>query len=449
MGAFKESLILNVLFPIVDLKYRTHFPYWYKQINKMISWTPNEILKWQTIGTQNLIQTAYNHSKYYHDLFIQNGLKPEDIKTINDLEKIPPLNKEIILSKFDDILLDNHQEYHFKKASTGGSTGNPTQYIKDNESWGFDNAFNTIMWKRTGYNYGDKYLALGSASLFPTNKRSILHEWYYKLKGKIPFNAMNLSEEKLGECVKMIIDNDIHYIYGYASSIYLLAKYISEKGMKDKVQIKACFPTSEILTETYRESIQNTFNCIIDDAYGANDGGVNAHKINGDIGYKVGYNCIVQIRPHNNLNPHFGTALLTDITNVVFPFIRYELGDELELGKHNDLFFNGQILNKVIGRTSDVIELENGSILTSPGFTILFKDLHVKAYRIYKSNPMEITVVLVKLPNFNEIEERLIKDTILKNAGKDVHVILRYEDSIITKKNGKNLFFLNEYNDKQ
>lgn len=443
MSKIKEFLILNTILPLADLKFHTDFSHWYKKINQMILWTPEEIKEWQTIGVQNLIGTAFEHSKYYHDLFIKEGLKPNDIREIKDLEKIPPLTKDIIRERFEDILLDNHQEYHFKKGSTGGSTGNPTQYIKDNKSWGFDNAFNTIMWKRTGYHYGDKFLALGSSSLFPTNKRSFLHEWYYKMKAKMPFNAMNLSEERLEECVKLILDNNIHYIYGYASSIYLLANYILAKGFNNKLDIKACFPTSEILTETYRDCIHKAFGCIIDDAYGAHDGGIIAHKIDGDIGYKVGYNCIVQIKAHNYNNANFGTALLTDITNVVFPFIRYELGDELELGEGYNQFHNGQVLKRIIGRSSDVIEMENGSVLTGPGFTILFKDLNFKAYRIYKSNPMEITIEVVKTKDFKMDEEKLIIDTFHKNAGKEVNIIIEYKDSIITRQNGKNLFFLN------
>ncbi len=446
MSKIKEFLILNTILPLADLKFHTEFSHWYKKINQMILWTPDEIKEWQRKGVQNLIKTAYEHSKYYHDLFKKEGLTPDDIKEIKDLEKIPPLTKDIIRERFEDILLDNHQDYYFKKGSTGGSSGNPTQYIKDNKSWGFDNAFNTIMWKRTGYHYGDKFLALGSSSLFPTNKRSVLHEWFYKMKAKVPFNAMNLSEDRLEQCVKVIQKNDIHYIYGYASSIFLLAKYVYDKGIGNRIKIKACFPTSEILTETYRETIHKAFNCIIDDSYGANDGGIVAHKIDGEYSYKVGYNCIVQINNHNDMNPLFGSALLTDITNVVFPFIRYELGDELELGEGYDEFYNGQVLKRVVGRTSDVIKMENGSILTSPGFTILFKDLNVKAYRIYKSNPLEITIEIVKAQGYQINEEKLIINTFHKHAGEDVKIIIEYKDSIITRQNGKNLFFLSGRN---
>lgn len=444
MGTIKENLILNVAMPLADLKFHTHFTPWYHRIREMQKWSPEQIKQWQMEEMQKLVHTAYEHSKYYHELFDLLKLKPEDIQSMEDLEQIPPLTKEIIRERFDDILLSNHTDYHWKQGATGGSTGNPTKYVKDNNSWGFDNAYNLLMWQRTGYHYGDKFLALGSASIFPTNKRSKLHEAYYGLKNKKPFNAMNLSEERLDECVKFIIDNDIHFIYGYASSIFLLAKHVKEKKLQEKLKIKACFPTSEILTDVYRRTIVEAFNCHINDSYGANDGGIVAHKLDDEEGYKLGYNCIVQIKEPMDGKTNYGTALLTDVTNTVFPFIRYELGDILELGDGYNAFHNGQVLTKVIGRTSDIIVLENGRNLTGPGFTILFTNLNVKGYRIFKSNPMEITLEIVKLPAYTDAEEKLIIDTMHKHAGDDCKVIINYKDEIVTRKNGKNLFFLNE-----
>lgn len=444
MGKLRENIILNFMMPLADLRFHTHMTAWYRRLQDMQKWSPEKIKTWQAETLRQLVSTAYEHSRYYHELFDSLKIKPADIRTAKDLERIPPLTKEIIRERYDDILLDNRSQYHWKAGATGGSTGNPTRYVKDNYSWGFDNAYNLLMWQRTGYHYGDKFLALGSASIFPTNKRSLLHDLYYGMKRKIPFNAMNLSEERLEECVRIIVDNDILFIYGYASSIFLLAKYIIDKGLRDEVSIKACFPTSEILTDTYRETIVKAFNCHINDSYGANDGGIVAHKLDNEPGYKLGYNCIVEINEPLDGKDNYGTALLTDVTNTVFPFIRYELGDILELEEGYNSFHNGQVLTKVVGRTSDIISLENGRNLTSPGFTILFKDLNVKGYRIFKSNPMELTLEIVKLPEYTDEEEKLIIDTMHKHAGNDCKIIINYKDEIITRKNGKNLFFLNE-----
>ena len=439
MGILKEKILLGVIAPVSDLLFHTHLGRWYHRLNSMINWGPSDIIAWQNARLRQLVSDAYQYSHYYRNLFDSLSLKPGDIKSAEDLAKIPPLTKEIIREHYDDILLKGKKGLSYRHTSTGGSTGNPTRYVKDNDSWGFDNAFNILMWKQTGYHYGDKFLALGSSSIFPTSKRSVLHDLYYSLKGKIPFNAMNMSEERMDECIKLIKRHRIHYIYGYASSIYLLARHVEKNHLESEVSIRACFPTSEILTELYRTTIERVFGCVVSDMYGAHDGGIVAHNISG--GFKVGYNCIVQTADGSNSGP----VLLTDVLNTSFPFIRYQLGDEALIGEgYNDSYFNGQVLDSVIGRTSDIIRLENGRVLTGPGYTVLFSKLNVKAYRIFKSGPLEITVVVVKGRSYSEKDAALIMDTMHKHVGEDCNVVLEYADSIETRKNGKNLFFLNE-----
>ena len=203
MTSFKEGLLLNGVIPLSDIVYHTGLSSWYHHIGDMLTWNPERIKEWQFARMKELIRDAYIYSPYYHGLFESISLKPDDVRTSDDLKIIPPLTKEIIRDHYDEILLRGKKGLHYRHCSTGGSTGNPTRYIKDNDSWGFDNAFNIHMWKQTGYHYGDKFLALGSSSIFPTSKRSLIHDVYYSLKGKIPFNAMNMSDDVLCNCVKL------------------------------------------------------------------------------------------------------------------------------------------------------------------------------------------------------------------------------------------------------
>ena len=437
MGKIKEFVLLKIILPITDLKFHSGISAWFRQIARMQKWKPSQIEEWQNAKMRELVQDAYRYSPYYRNLFDSLSLSPDSIRTKKDLEKIPPLTKEIIRDHFDEIVLQGKRDLSYRICSTGGSTGNPTRYFKDNNSWGFINAFTILRWKEVGYHYGDKFLALGSASIFPVTKKSFFHDLYYRMKGKIPFNAMNLSEERLQECVELLKRKKIHYIYGYASSIFLLAKYVEDNHLESSLVIRACFPTSEILTDVYRETMERVFKCPVSDMYGAHDGGIIAHKI--DTAYKVGYNCIVQ----TDAVEEMGVAYLTDVTNKAFPFIRYQLGDEVELGDGYNDFYNGQIINKVIGRTSDVIRLGNGRVLTGPGFTILFSKLPVKGYRIYKSGPLQISIEIIKEDAFNSKDEQLVLDTMHKHAGSDCDIVIKYADSIQTRANGKNLYFLN------
>jgi phenylacetate-CoA ligase len=247
-----------------------------------------------------------------------------------------------------------------------------------------------------------------------------------------------MSDDVCKEYIDFIKRNRIRYIYGYASSIYLLAKYVIKTNQK--IDIKACFTTSEVLQDHFKDSIIKAFNCDIMNCYGANDGGISAFALNNGS-FHVGYNCLVRVENLEEKNN--GPALLTDLFNYAMPLINYQIGDELELSNNiHDNAYNGQLINKVYGRTSDVIELENGNTLTGPGFTVLFSKIPVDYYCIEKNGKNSIICWIIKLPNFNENYEKLIEQTILKQAGKNINLEIKYIDKPFLTSSGKRKYFI-------
>ena len=114
MGRLKEFLLVNGVYPVSDLLFHTHISRWYSTLREMFSWSPERILDWQTQRMRELVSDAYRYSPYYRQLFDSLSLKPEDIRTIGDLEKIPPLTKEIIRERYDDILLRGKPGLHYR-----------------------------------------------------------------------------------------------------------------------------------------------------------------------------------------------------------------------------------------------------------------------------------------------------------------------------------------------
>ena len=154
MGAIRESIILNLILPLADIKFKTSFARWYRKIKKMEQWTPEKVKAWQVENMKKRIEHAYVHIPYYHDLFDKLGLKPDDFSSMEDLKKIPVLTKDIIRENFERLIPDDVHKYPYHVGQTGGSTGNPLKFYTDNNSWGFNSAFTTYCWRQTGYRYG-------------------------------------------------------------------------------------------------------------------------------------------------------------------------------------------------------------------------------------------------------------------------------------------------------
>jgi len=438
MRQIKNKFLLYFVLPIMDLIMGTRIFYYYRLIKKMNCWSVDKIQQWQNERFKELIAHFYENSSYFRQVLEEKDLTPADFTTLVDINKLPAINKDIIQKNYDRIVPVNIRQIRHKYASTGGSTGNPLRFLIDYNSWSYTTAIKIYFWQKIGYLYGDRYIALGSSSLFQTNKKSQKHTLYFFLKSGIPLNGMNMSDEKIIEYIEILRSKKVRYIYGYASAIYLLARFVNKNNIK--LDIRGCFPTSEILADIYRIEIEKAFNCPVLDGYGARDGGITAWEIHRGC-FHVAHNSYaetIQISTENS-----GQLLVTDLLNKAFPFIRYEIGDETVLANQSSCSYNGQILTRILGRVSNVIRLENGRVITGPGFTILFKDLNVIAYRTSQINGKKIKLEIQPSDKYSKEEEKIILDTFHKHAGDDCEIELVYVDTFKISSSGKRMFFIN------
>jgi phenylacetate-CoA ligase len=436
VSEIKEFLLLRVIFPVADWVMGTRMLFWYKKIENMNSLSQSEITKWQNQKLSELINFVYEHTIYYREIMDQLGLKPEDFKSTDDLNRLPVLSKEIIKKRFDDIVPDNIHTIKHRKSSTGGSTGDPLHFLLDENTWGYVTAAKIFAWRKTGFRYGNMYISLGSSSLFPVNKKSLVHEIYYKIRNTIPLNGMNMEDAICEKYLNIAREHKVKYLYGYASAIYLLASYAKKNNIT--YSFNAVFTTSEILTEDYRQTIETAFNTKVMDCYGARDGGVTAFEIERGK-YFVGYNTFCEVADSSEIS----TLYCTNLIDYAFPMIRYELGDEVLLND-SDTQFNGQVITKIGGRSADIIRLVNGRTLTNPGFTILFKKFNINAYQVMQIDELKLKVKLQKTSEFHDKEELEIISAMKKHAGDDCEILIEYTDNFPVRENGKRNFFMSK-----
>lgn len=435
----KELLLLKILFPMADKVAGTKVMKWYKFIQKMNLKSAPEITNWQNRELKKLVEHCYNNTKYYRRVFDELGIKPSDIKTEDDLKKLPIINKEIANRYFDEIVPRNINEIPFRLSKTGGTTGEPMLYYCDEDTWGYVTAAKILAWKNTGYYFGDKYVGLGSSSLFKDGKISLKKRVYNGMKAGVMLNGVNLTDEICQSYVNIIVKKKIKYLYGYAASLFILTKYVADNKI-DLSQIEAVFTTSELLTDDYRELMEDTYKCRVMDCYGAKDAGISAYEIYPKQ-YQVGYNVIAEVI--NEIGEDTGTLLTTNLTNYSFPLLRYQFGDEATLIKDSKLY-NGQLITKIIGRTNSVMRLENGHNLTATGFSMIMKEFDIVAFEIKKTGIMEVElkIQVVKDKFTLEQEEKIVK-TIKNYIGKETKLNIIYIDEFVPLKNGKRQYFYN------
>ncbi|MBQ7210885.1 MAG: phenylacetate--CoA ligase family protein [Paludibacteraceae bacterium] len=435
MSKVKEKILLNIVLPMAEAVKCTNASYWYRQITEMNTWSREQITAWQNSRLQKLVRHAYDHTIYYRNLFDSLALKPEDIQTADDLQKLPILTKDIIHVHFDELKADNLSLLKYRKGRTGGTTGEPMNYLCDEDVWGYVTANKIYSWRKLGYRFGDKFVALGSASILakkPSFSRRVLDI----IRNEVALNSMNMDEQLCLSYIQKIKDENIRFVYGYASSVYLLAATARRHNI-DMTHIEGAYTTSENLTDTYRKVIEETFGCRVMDCYGARDAGVTAYEIHRGY-FDLGYMAIAEVV--DEFEPNKGIFLSTNLLNLSMPLLRYQFGDVVELSSNNQ--YNGQILTQVLGRCSDVLRLDNGHVLTSPGFTILMNNFDVVAYEIHKIDGAHIKMQIQPADKFNkQAEERLIAE-MKRFVGEGCDFQLEYVSHFEPLPNGKRRYFM-------
>lgn len=438
MSRFNEWIRLSVIYPFAEQIKGTNSMAWYHRIQEMNTWNREEIRAWQNEKLRRIIDQAYNHTVYWKRIFDEHGLKPSDIRTVEDLKKLPILTKKDIFAHYEEMVPDNVSEFRHRVERTGGTTGEPMQYLVDEDIWGYVSADKIVAWRSTGYRFGDPFMALGSASLFKKNAplaRRVL-DW---IRNERAYNSMNMDGELCRKYIEILEKQKIHYIYGYASSIYLLAQYALDHNM-DMSHMRGAFTTSENLTDIYRETIERAFDCRVMDCYGARDAGITAYEVTPG-NYYLGYSAHLEIV--DEIAPNTGTLLSTNLLSMAFPVLRYDYGDVAELDNNNPVY-NGQVLHKIYGRTSDVLRLDNGHVLTSPGFTILMRNFDVKAYDIQKLSGSSVRMQVQVANGWDKEQETKLIAEMQRFCGEGCEFTLEYVDGFQELKNGKRRYFMND-----
>ena len=122
--------------PIIPRKYRicrsfAREAHLYYDFLEESQWWPKERLKeYQDKKLRSLINHAYTSVPYYRAVFDRHGIRPEDIRTSDDLAKVPILTKDIIRENFPDkIVVGNEDNRRDGIWTTGGSTGEPLKFF--------------------------------------------------------------------------------------------------------------------------------------------------------------------------------------------------------------------------------------------------------------------------------------------------------------------------------
>ncbi len=326
-----------------------------------------QIRVWQSERLVKTVKHVYENNKYYRKLMDEKGVTPDDIKGVDDLHKLPFLTKDDLREAYPYGLMSKPLSECVRIQSTSGTTGKRVvAFYTQNDINLWEDCCARAITAAGGtkedvcqvcYGYG---LFTGGPGLNGgSHKVGCL---------TLPMSSGNTERQ-----LQFMTDLEATIICCTPSYAQYLAESIEERGIKDKVKLKAGIFGAEAWTEEMRKDIEKRLGIKAYDIYGLTE----------ICGPGVAFECSAQSGMHINedhfiaeiIDPKTGEVLpegekgelvFTCITKEAFPMIRYRTKDICVLTREKCSCGRTHVkMAKPMGRSDDMLIVKGVNVFPS------------------------------------------------------------------------------------
>ncbi len=404
----------------------------------------SEIESLQEKRLNALLKVALDHSPWHARRIREAGLE-SDVRhhtlTLADLRRLPWMDKRDAREHVDALVWrDAPGGVH--PYTTGGSSGEPLIFYFGRERQAADAANRMRAHRWWGVEPGEKELYLWGAPV-ELNKTDRVKRLRDALLNQHLLNAFEMSPIRMDEYCRFINHWQPACIFGYASSLALLAAHALSHSFRFALPgLKAVFATGEPLYPHQRELIEQAFGVPVAVEYGSRDGGYLAHQAPGGQLLQMSETVIIEI-----LDPagrpvapgEAGEVVITNLATVAQPFIRYRTGDQAVLGQVQDSGGRGlHVLDEVLGRQTDFVVREDGTMMHALALIYVMRATEgVGRFKCIQHAPLELEVQVVPDARWNEVSAKQVVEGMRARLGENLRVNLKLVDAIPAEASGK------------
>lgn len=346
---------------------------------------------------RSIVKCAYEQSPFYNKLYKSIGFHPDDLKSLSDFEKLPPVGKRDIQEHCSDFFTRDTTPSMRRISTTGGSTGVPISVYHDKrvpidavgwwllEKWGLYAGANAGFFFR----YKPRHSLRNSIIWYPTRR--------------VFGDASLISDESCLRFYENCREAKVRYLCGYVGALMDLAEFMRKRQLSIP-SLRTVWTTSAPLTEFVRRQMADAFGCPVFSQYGCCEMfwlAAECPELSGLHQFDTIRHLEVVDAEFKNLpDDQYGEVLLTDFLNRVFPLIRYRNGDRAaKSSKTCPCGSNFPLLLPVRGRTTDMIKLPSGRVLSGDFLTTLFDayPFAVSAFQLVQHQDLSLTLRCVPL----------------------------------------------------
>jgi len=443
------KIVRNLLFPLHEkIMHRPTFSY-AAELEKAQWLSPAEMEQLQLNKLKALLNVALEHSPW-HAQRIRNANIPlgaGQTPTLDDLARLPTMDKSDAQSHREQIAWPDVPGGR-SLYNTGGSSGQPLIFYYGKERQASDAAGRIRARRWWGVDIGDKEVYLWGApvELAKTDRIKQIRD---RTMNQLLLNAFDMSIENMELYSQAIEKFQPKCIYGYASSLTLLAKHIENRGRPIHLpQLKVVCTTGEPLYPEQRTIIQQAFGAPVANEFGSRDIGFTAHESPEGQMLLINESMILEILDAEGqaVAPgETGEAVITGLCSQAQPFIRYRTGDMVKASAEHCLAGRGlQVIDEVVGRSTDFIVAADGTIMHALAVIYVLRAIEgIGEFKIIQHSTTELEVQFVgnekatSDSQWQQRAEREMTQQLKQRLGQSTNITLNKMDRIPPEKSGK------------
>lgn len=397
---------------------------------------------------RQLLLHAHKNVPYYKDILATAGVAKEGQVFLENFGNIPILTKEILRRERANLHSLDYRKRRFYTNHTGGSTGEPVNFIQDENYKAWDMAHQYYFHTIGERNIGEGLLKLwGSGRDVFKGSEKLSNRIQNRLSKVMVLNSFLMSQEAMAGYVRKWNSFKPKLVIAYTSSIQELARYIHQSGQQVS-KPEAVFCAAETLAQEVRQFIEGIVGCPVLNQYGSREAGTIACECSRKEGLHI-------LELHNKVeilnsqgqqckSDQIGNIILTTLNNYSMPLIRYEIGDTAvpALNTTCSCGRNWLLIRKVTGRQMEIFRTKQGTAVPGEFFIhaigVVYNRGYIKKFQAVQNDYDHITirVVVEDLEKFQEFKKPLV-DSIRKVMGQDCKVEFEFVDDIKPTRSGK------------
>lgn len=400
-----------------------------------------QIKKYRDKAFRKVIKYAYT-IPIYHKKYKEANVHPDDIKTVNDVVKLPFISKKELIDNFPDgIIPVNYKKEKGFIATTGGSSGKPISLYFD-----FDTLSKSLFFMlRKGiiYNFNPMKVRLVIIGTYASGRIDRVFEdaisQHTRFARKTDYSLSLNAYDPLKNIVKKLNDFKPDIILSYPVTLQQLG-YFKKKGYGKNINPRLIFSGGYSLDNYTKKYVEEAFDCRIFNLYQSVEsiGDIAFECFEGTWHVNHDFYHLEAVDENMSLvnSGVRGHIILTRLFGKGTPIIRYSGMDdwitllpyyECDCGLSTPIIKNG-----VEGRISAQIFLPDGRVYPAASFESVSLVLNA----LKTSKIIQFQTVQNKI---DDIEILIVIDNDLRDVGPSIDFIFKKIKEAYEKKCGPNV----------